>query len=192
MSATSPLPAATSVPPSSTITATFARAVEPSSISFAVLDSANTPLPARLATTLRARRRHLRPIRRWRPDQIHGRRSPPQPAAGAGMAAPVQWSFTTAKPPAAPGVCPCTLFDDADGPSTIAGHGDDGVRAGRSPLRRTHRGTSLVSASTRPAQNTGTHTIALWKADGTQLATATVTNESTSGWQRPPSTHQFR
>jgi len=31
--------------------------------------------------------------------------------------------------------------------------------------------------------NTGTHTGSLWSADGTRLATATFTNESSSGWQ---------
>ena len=36
----------------------------------------------------------------------------------------------------------------------------------------------------KAAQNGGSHTIALWKTDGTQIATATVTNESTSGWQQ--------
>ncbi len=32
--------------------------------------------------------------------------------------------------------------------------------------------------------NTGTHTASLWTADGQQLATATVTNETSSGWQQ--------
>ena len=45
VAATSPLGGATSVPPAAAITTTFARAVEPSSISYAVLDSANTPVP---------------------------------------------------------------------------------------------------------------------------------------------------
>ena len=31
--------------------------------------------------------------------------------------------------------------------------------------------------------NTGTHTVSLWTASGISLATATVTNESTAGWQ---------
>ncbi len=43
VSATSPPAGATSVPTTTAITTTFARAVEPSSISYAVLDSANTP-----------------------------------------------------------------------------------------------------------------------------------------------------
>ena len=33
------------------------------------------------------------------------------------------------------------------------------------------------------ATNTGTHQVYLWSASGTQLATATATNETASGWQ---------
>ena len=104
-------------------------------------------------------------------------------ATGVGMAAPAQWSFTTAKPPAQPGVCPCTLFDDADGPSNSPSSETSSVKLGVA-FKADSPGNITGVRFYKAAQNSGTHTIALWKADGTQLATATVTNESTSGWQQ--------
>jgi hypothetical protein len=44
--------------------------------------------------------------------------------------------------------------------------------------------TSARFVSTREPENTGTHIGSLWTASGTQLATATFTNETASGWQQ--------
>ena len=41
-----------------------------------------------------------------------------------------------------------------------------------------------MSASTRPTANTGEHIGSLWTTDGTLLAQATFTSESSSGWQQ--------
>ena len=45
-------------------------------------------------------------------------------------------------------------------------------------------GSSPASASTRDTGNTGTHVGALWTSAGVQLATATFTGETASGWQQ--------
>src|SRR4029077_18849882 len=40
-------------------------------------------------------------------------------AQGNGISSGKSWTFTTAKPPSTPGVCPCTLFDDTTVPGVM-------------------------------------------------------------------------
>ena len=183
VAATSPLGGATSVPPSSAITATFARAVDPSSISFAVLDSSNTPVPGTVSYDASSKTATFTPNQALASSTQYTATVTATATTGVGMAAPAQWSFTTAKPPAQPGVCPCTLFDDADGPSNNPSSETSSVKLGVA-FKADSPGNITGIRFYKAAQNSGTHTIALWKADGTQLATATVSNESTSGWQQ--------
>jgi Domain of unknown function (DUF4082)/Bacterial Ig-like domain/Bacterial Ig domain len=183
VAATSPLGGATSVPPNAAITATFSRAVDSSSISFVVLDSANTPAPGTVSYDTSSKKATFTPNQPLANLTHYTVTVTASPASGAGMAAPVQWSFTTAKPPAEPGVCPCTLFDDADGPVNSPDPETRSVKLGVA-FRADSPGNITGIRFYKAAQNSGAHTIALWKTDGTQLATATVTNESTSGWQQ--------
>ena len=92
------------------------------------------------------------------------------------------WSFTTAKPPNLPGVCPCTLFDDTMVPTLLEDVDKVAVELG---VRFTAdvNGTVTGVRFYKGVNNVGTHTGTLWRADGTQLATGTFTNESTTGWQ---------
>ena len=182
VSATSPLGGATSVQTTTAITTTFARAVEPSSISYAVLDGANNPVAGTVDYDAASKKATFAPNQALAPFTQYTVTVTATTATGAGMAAPAQWSFTTAKPPAVPGVCPCTLFDDADAPSSGPSSENDSVRLGIA-FKADSPGSISGVRFYKAAQNTGTHTIALWKSDGTQLATATVANESTSGWQ---------
>jgi N,N-dimethylformamidase beta subunit-like, C-terminal/Domain of unknown function (DUF4082)/Bacterial Ig-like domain/Bacterial Ig domain len=183
VSATSPLVGATSVPTTTAITTTFARAAEPSSISYAVLDSNNNPVSGAVSYDASNKTATFTPSQALATSTQYTVTVTATAATGAGMAAPVQWSFTTAKPPATPGVCPCTLFDDADGPTAGPSSETDSVRLGIA-FKADSPGNIAGVRFYKAGQNGGTHTIALWKSDGTQLATATVTNESTSGWQQ--------
>ncbi|SEB56722.1 Ig-like domain-containing protein [Nocardioides exalbidus] len=93
------------------------------------------------------------------------------------------WSFTTAKPPNQPGVCPCSLFSDETVPATL--EINDGV-----PLSLGTRFTSDVKGVVtgirfyKSPGNTGAHVGSLWNANGVELASGTFTNESASGWQQ--------
>jgi hypothetical protein len=92
------------------------------------------------------------------------------------------WSFTTAKPPGTPGVCPCTLFDDGTTPTVLDSGETTPVTVGvtfSSSLDGTITGIRFYKGP----NNTGTHVGTLWTASGTALATGTFTGESTSGWQ---------
>ena len=92
------------------------------------------------------------------------------------------WSFTTAKPDNAPGVCPCSIFGDSTTPTLL----ED---VDKVPVTLGTRFSSDVSGTVtgvrfyKGPNNVGSHTGTLWAADGTQLATGTFTNESTTGWQ---------
>jgi Domain of unknown function (DUF4082)/Fibronectin type III domain/Bacterial Ig domain len=78
--------------------------------------------------------------------------------------------------------CPCTLFGDRV-PAT-ADAGDEGsVELGikfRSDIGGTVNGLRFYKATA----NKGTHVGNLWAADGTMLAEATFSGESSSGWQQ--------
>ena len=93
------------------------------------------------------------------------------------------WSFTTAKPPNAPGVCPCSLFSDETVPTVP--EINDGV-----PLSLGTRFTSDAKGVVtgirfyKSTGNTGTHVGSLWNQNGVELASGTFTNESASGWQQ--------
>jgi hypothetical protein len=183
VAAMSPLGGATSVPPSNAITATFARSVDPSSISFTVLNSANTPVGGAVSYDGTSKTATFTPNQSLATSTQYTATVSAVATTGVGMAAPAQWSFTTAKPPAQPGVCPCTLFDDADGPTNNPSSETSSVQLGVA-FKADSPGNITGIRFYKAGPNSGTHTIALWKADGTQLATATVGNESTAGWQQ--------
>jgi len=183
VSATSPLGGATSVPPGSPITATFARAVNPQSVSFNVLNSTNNSVAGAVTYDSSSKTATFTPNQTLATSTQYTATVTATATTGVGMAAPAQWAFTTAKPPAQPGVCPCTLFDDADGPSNNPSTETSSVQLGVA-FKADAPGNITGIRFYKAGPNSGTHTIALWKADGTQLATATVGSESTSGWQQ--------
>jgi hypothetical protein len=99
--------------------------------------------------------------------------------AGNALATDYTWSFTTAAGP----TCPCSLWASAATPQTAsvdeATSYELGVRfqsdvAGYITGIRFYKGSG----------NTGTHVGHLWTNTGTQLAAATFTNETASGWQQ--------
>lgn len=102
-------------------------------------------------------------------------------ASGGDVGAGKTWTFTTVKPPPAPGVCPCTVFDDGavpemldvpDGPVTLG-------------TRFTADTTGMVTGIRfyKGINNSGAHVGTLWSSAGAILARATFTDESTTGWQ---------
>ncbi len=104
-------------------------------------------------------------------------------ANGIGLDSTSTWSFTTQAADLPEGVCPCTLYPESARPALpLAGDATPvtlGTRftvdvAGKATGVRYFKGAGAV----------GTRTGSLWAADGTLLASATFTNESTSGWQQ--------
>ncbi|WP_407647142.1 DUF4082 domain-containing protein [Goekera deserti] len=102
--------------------------------------------------------------------------------AGNALTAPVSWTFTTMKAPAVAGACPCSVWDDTAVPAVTSADDRAAVELG---MRFTVESDGVVAGVRfyKGAGNTGTHTGTLWSATGTELATATATAESTTGWQ---------
>jgi hypothetical protein len=102
--------------------------------------------------------------------------------AGNVQTTSTQWSFTTAVAPNPPGVCPCSIWNDSTQPTILTENDPQAVELGV----RFHADQDGVVNGVRFFKgplNTGVHTGSLWTSTGQLLATATFTNESTTGWQ---------
>ncbi|TFD50610.1 DUF4082 domain-containing protein [Cryobacterium frigoriphilum] len=103
-------------------------------------------------------------------------------AAGNVMQA-VSWTFTTASAPPPPGACPCSLWPTTTVPTTSTNGDSAAVELG---VRFSSDVNGFVTGVRfyKGTGNTGTHLGRLWSTAGTQLATATFTGESATGWQQ--------
>lgn len=180
----SPLPGSTSVPLSTSVTATFLKRVEPASVTFAVTNGLGAVVPGTTdydSTTRAATFTPDAPLAESVPYSVAlsgtpaGSTEPPSPVAA--------WDFTTVRPTAPPGVCPCRLFADSTTPGAVEVPDSAAVTLG---VRFTPSADGTVTgvAFYKGPANTGQHVGTLWSADGTQLAAATFAGESTSGWQQ--------
>ncbi len=80
-------------------------------------------------------------------------------------------------------VCPCTIWPSSSVPAVASYTDTDAVNVGvkfKSDLNGFITGIRFYKG----AGNTGTHVGTLWTSGGAQLATATFTGESASGWQQ--------
>jgi predicted secreted protein len=99
--------------------------------------------------------------------------------AGNALAATSSWSFTTGTAPPATS----TIWSGSAAPGTASLNESNPLELGvkfRSDVAGYIRGIRFYKGSL----NTGTHIGNLWTTSGTQLATATFTNETASGWQQ--------
>ena len=79
--------------------------------------------------------------------------------------------------------CPCTIWSASDAPVNPSQNDPSSVELGvkfRSEVDGFVTGIRFYKGT----GNTGTHVGNLWALDGTQLATATFSGESASGWQQ--------
>ena len=79
-----------------------------------------------------------------------------------------------------PRTCPCSIWDDSVTPTQ-----EDDTNAVELGVKFRSDVSGFITGLRfyKTAGNTGTHVGHLWAADGTQLAEATFTGESSSGWQ---------
>jgi hypothetical protein len=83
----------------------------------------------------------------------------------------------------APQVCPCGVWNSSNAPVTSDSQDSNSVELGLK-FRADADGTVLGVRFYKASTNTGTHTGHLWTSSGGLLASATFTNETTSGWQQ--------
>jgi hypothetical protein len=172
-----PAASATGVARATTVTAVFSHSVQRSSISFVLRDAAGNLAPAALSYDDTTHTATLIPSSPLAGSASYTATvSGAQDLLGTQMAAPVSWSFTTvaadnvsiwgtwrSTPPLVNAVYPVNLGvkfrSDVDGVIT-------GIRFYKGP------GNAL------------NHVVHLWTGDGTLLATALSTSETSSGWQQ--------
>jgi len=79
--------------------------------------------------------------------------------------------------------CPCSIFQSTDAPAIPKDNDGNSIEVGVK-FRPNVNGYITGIRFYKGAGTTGTHTGHLWSRTGTLLASATFTNETTSGWQQ--------
>lgn len=166
---------------STDVRATFTRPADPATVSIAV--SAGGQAVAG-ATTYDAATRTatFTPAQALAPNTQYTVTPTAADVAGVGLDPASGWTFTTQPVDLPVGECPCSLFPWSSVPSVTAAADPDSVTLGVKFIPTTAGTVTAVKFYKGPG-NGGSHTGAIWSADGQRLATATFANESAQGWQ---------
>ncbi|WP_434316135.1 N,N-dimethylformamidase beta subunit family domain-containing protein [Leifsonia sp. P73] len=176
-----PLPGSSSVPPATTIGAVMSKAVDPASIAFTVTDAGGTTVGGTATDAAATHTATFTPTSALKNAVRYSVTTTARDLTGKTLSSGGTWSFVTAQPDPAPGVCPCSLFSDSTVPSIL--------QVNDSPVTLGVQFASTVAGAVtgirfyKNSTNTGTHVGTLWSTSGQQLATGTFTGESTAGWQ---------
>ena len=176
-------PAGSSSNPVSTDpTATFSKAVVPSSVSFTMtgpggstvagttsMDSTDTVATFTPSSSLAADTTYTVTISGAQDD--FGQTMTPSL---------VRYTFTTSE--ASSGQCPCSIWPDV-APSGAVDANDSSPNNIGVEFQASSNGTISGVRFYKEPDDTGTHTGTLWSANGVELATGTFSNESSQGWQ---------
>ncbi|MCA8953614.1 MAG: DUF4082 domain-containing protein [Planctomycetes bacterium] len=188
VTARSPMPGTTVPATTSTVTATFDEALDPATVNgatFVLRDGGNALVPATVAWAAGPKVATLAPTSPLLPQTtytatLRGGTTDPRikDLAGNALAANVVWSFTTAALPR----CPCTVFAANAGPAGPLFNDSQPIALGMK-FRADRNGLVTGLRYYKFAGTTGVHVGNLWSATGLNLAQATFTNETASGWQ---------
>jgi hypothetical protein len=175
----SPADGAADIPQTSSVSASFSRALSPSTIngsSFTLTAPDGSTVPATVSYD-GAYAATLTPTAQLATGTYTAHLSASVAGAnGTPMGSPVSWSFTTAT-----GSCPCALFSDLAQPAntSAAGTFELGVKL------QVDTPEQLTSVRFYKAVGeAGTHTATIWTANGLSLASVTFASETASGWQQ--------
>ena len=176
-----PLAGSSSVPVTTTVSAKYSKPLVAGSAGLTLTDQLGANVPGATAYDAATRTITFTPQANLAGFVKYTATLQGTDSSGGDVGAGKTWTFTTVKPPPAPGVCPCTVFDD----STVPGMLDvpDGpVTLG---MRFTADTTGMVTGVRfyKGVNNTGAHVGTLWSNAGAVLARGTFTDESTTGWQ---------
>ncbi|MGE3172152.1 MAG: DUF4082 domain-containing protein [Planctomycetota bacterium] len=184
----SPAPGAVDVVRTTTVTASFDEAMDPSSLSaatFELRDSGGALVPATVAFTAATDTVELAPAAALLPAEVYtatlrGGAAPPRvrDAAGNPLAADVAWSFTTAALPA----CPCTVFAPGQAPTEPLSNDGQPIEVG-TKFRVDVDGLVTALRFYKPVGATGPFFGSLWTGQGALLAQQQFAVETAQGWQ---------
>ena len=176
---------ATGVNLNTNVAVTFSEAMETSSINAATIilrDSLNKAVPADVAYDVSSFTAYLTPQAPLAISTTYTATVAAGPAgvtdvAGNALAAPVSWSFTTTNRAL------YSIWSSSTIPSLLADPDTSSTEVGVK-FRSSVSGYITAIRYYKGPLNTGTHVASLWTSAGTQLATATFTGETASGWQQ--------
>jgi len=161
------------------ITATFSEPVQSGTISFVLVDSSNNKVAAAVTYNASTDTATLTPSAALAASTTYTATvSGAQDLSGIAMTSPVSWSFTTAA-----AVTNASIWSSTATPANPSQNDSRAVEVGvkfSSSVAGYITGIRFYKGS----GNTGTHVGHLWTSTGTLLASATFTNETTSGWQQ--------
>lgn len=179
---TTPIAGSSSVSRGSTVTAAFSRDPVPSSIGFSLKDSSGNTVSGASSYDGTQRTFSFDPTTDLSAGATYTATLSASASGVGPMAAPATWTFTTAQNDSVPGVCPCSIYNDDDVPAVVTANDPNSVELGMAFTADT---AGLITGVRfyKGVGNVGAHSISLWSSAGTQLATAPVSSESTSGWQ---------
>jgi LmbE family N-acetylglucosaminyl deacetylase len=185
VSSVSPANSATNVSLGTSVGATFSEPISAASVngtSFALRDGGGNAVAASVSasgsTATLQPTAPLQPSTTYTATLLSGANGI-KDTSGNALASNFTWSFTTVSGPS----CPCSLFAASALPQVAAEPDSTAYELG---VRFTSDVAGYVTAIRfyKGTGNTGTHVGHLWSATGTQLAAATFTNESATGWQQ--------
>jgi methionine-rich copper-binding protein CopC len=173
-----PASGAINVATNSTVTATFNEAIDPSTLSFNLMDNNGNVVPSTVSYNSTTHVATLTPSEVLRGGFTYTATINALDSSDHATA-PLAWSFTTA----APVVSDSTIYSLWGGTVTPTLSTDDSAIEVGTQFSTDVNGYVTAISFYKGANNTGTHIGNLWTADGTLLATGTFTNETASGWQ---------
>jgi hypothetical protein len=184
VTSTSPGNGATGVSQSATVSATFNKAMDPATINsntVVLRDTSNTPVPSTVSYTANSHNAIITPNSSLAPSATYNATvtTAVKDLAGNALAANYNWSFATATGPS----CPCTAWGSSATPANPSVNDPNAVELG---VKFTVEldGVILGVRFYKGPSNTGTHVGNLWSSSGQLLATATFSNETSTGWQQ--------
>ncbi|MCP3423022.1 DUF4082 domain-containing protein [Nocardioides pinisoli] len=177
-----PIPGSGSVPTGTTVRATFSKPVAAGSASLVLKDELGQTVQGSTTYDAATRTVVFTPATPLAGYVEYTATVAGTDTLGQDVSSGATWRFRTAKPAAAPGVCPCTLYDDDAQPAVLEDSDRSPVTLG-TRFSATVDGFATAIRFYKGPNNTGVHTGTLWSTGGTQLATGTFSGETTAGWQ---------
>lgn len=173
---------ASSIALNADVSATFTRNANPTTVSIVVKDSQGGSVPGTVSYVESTRTVRFVPAQPFAPSTKHTVTLTAADTEGVQLVAGSGWSFTTQAADLSAGDCPCSLFQESDRPVFDSDPDSALVTLG---VRFTVEAPGQITALKffKGDRNGGPRAVTLWKADGTALATAPVTTESSHGWQ---------
>jgi LmbE family N-acetylglucosaminyl deacetylase len=176
---------ATNVNNATSVSATFSEAISASSVtgtSFVLRDGNGSAVNASVSGS--GQTATLQPSSALQPSTTYTARLASgatgiKDTSGNALASDYNWSFTTAAGP----TCPCSIWTPTATPQTLSIIDDNSYELG---VRFQSEQPGYITGVRfyKGIGNTGIHVGHVWSNDGTQLAAATFTNETDTGWQQ--------